>query len=63
MKNRGTIVLLIERAESEIKAHNEAIKKNSYWNSGHKNKAKRAILTARELLLEASKQLDKEERQ
>ncbi len=57
MENYKMIIALAERANREIKTHNETKKEHPCWYSGHKNKAIRAILTARELLLEESKKL------
>ena len=55
MENYKMILALVEMANKEVKTHNE--EKKEYLYSGHKNKAKRAILMARELLLEESKKL------
>lgn len=60
MKEFNVIISLIDRARKEIELHKQAKKIHPGWDSGHKNKAKRAILTARELLLEESKGLDSE---
>jgi hypothetical protein len=58
MKEFNTIISLIDRANNEIKRHKKIKKEHPAWYSGHKNKAQRALLTARELLLEESKRLD-----
>lgn len=58
MKNYDAIVAMINRANTEIKAHRKEKSVHVYWYSGHKNKAKRAIITAREMLLEAAKELE-----
>ena len=58
MKNRDTIIAMVDRAIKEVEAHRQATREHCYWYSGHKGKAKRAIMTARELLQEASKALD-----
>lgn len=60
MSNYDLIAQLIELASRESDAHKaEQRERGCYWYTGHKNKAKRAITMARELLLEASKELDK----
>ena len=58
MKNYEMIIEMVGRANNEILAHRKEKSQHSYWYSGHKNKAKRAIVLARELLLEAAKELD-----
>ena len=58
MKNYDLIIAMIKRAKAEIEGHTVHQKEYPYWYSGHKNKAKRAIQTARELLLEAGEELD-----
>ena len=58
MKNYNLIIAMVNRAKLESAAHKSAVTLSPYWYSGHKNKAKRAIQTARELLLEAGKELD-----
>jgi hypothetical protein len=58
MKNYDLIIAMIKRAKAEIEGHTVHQKEHPYWYSGHKNKAKRAITTARELLLEAEKELE-----
>lgn len=58
MKNYDLIIAMIKRAKTEIDKHTTQKKEEPYWYSGHKNKAKRAITTARELLLEAEKELE-----
>ena len=59
MINYGLIAQLIELASRESAAHKaEQREHGHYWYTGHKNKAKRAITMARELLIEASKELD-----
>lgn len=59
MKKFDLALSLIELASRESDAHKaEQRERGCYWYTGHKNKAKRAITMARELLLEASKELD-----
>jgi hypothetical protein len=58
MKNYDLIIEMVKRANMEIIAHEQGKKEHPYWYSQHMSKAKRAITTARELLLEASKGLD-----
>lgn len=55
MKNRELIIAMVNRAIAEV----EARKEQRGLFTGHKARAKRAIITARELLLEASKDLDR----
>lgn len=57
MKNYDIIIALIVRAKAEMDSHTAKKTEHPYWYSGHKNKAKRAIVTARELLLEAEKEM------
>lgn len=52
------VIFIIERAGAEIKKHREETLKPFFGYSGHKNKAKRALQMAREMLLEISKELD-----
>lgn len=52
------LMLTIAKLFSEIEQHASEIQEHPSWYSGHKNKAKRAILTAREILLDIAKELD-----
>jgi preprotein translocase subunit SecA len=60
MENYDLIIEMLKRAKAETEAHKQSIKEHPYWYSQHMSKAKRAITTARELLLEASKELSEE---
>ena len=57
MKDYELIISMINRAQKEIVLHKKEKAEHEYWYSGHKGKAERAIKTARELLLEASKDI------
>lgn len=56
IKDDFTIVrAMVDRAEKEIAMDKDETGNHPYWSSGHKEKAKRAIQTAREILLEIRK--------
>lgn len=58
MKNYDLILTLIERAKNEMDKHTTAKAEHPNWHSGHKSKAIRAIIMARELLTEAKNELE-----
>lgn len=49
---------MIDRAVDEIKLDAVAREGHKYWYTGHKNKARRAIQMARDMLLELRKEID-----